>query len=101
MELQQFFVDQLRDIYWAEQKLEKILPGLEDAASSDELKQVFSSHLEETKNHISRLEKIFEMLNIPAEPKECSAIAGIAEEGQMIIDETEDNTAQRDVGLVF
>ena len=99
--LLEFFVEQLKDIYWAEQKLVKVLPRLENAAHTEELKQAFSSHFQETKNHVSRLEKIFDMINIPAEGKECHAIAGIADEGEEIIDETEDNTAQRDVGLIF
>jgi ferritin-like metal-binding protein YciE len=97
--LQGFFVDQLQDIYWAEQKLVKTLPKLEEAASSNELKQAFNSHLQETRNHVSRLEKVFDIVGAPAEAKKCHAIAGIADEGEEIIDETEDNTAQRDVGL--
>ena len=99
--LQEFFKDQLQDIYWAEQKLVKTLPKLEEAASSNELKQAFNSHLQETKNHVSRLEKVFELIGEPAEAKKCHAIAGIADEGEEIIDETEENTAQRDVGLIF
>ena len=99
--LQEFFVDQLQDIYWAEQKLVKTLPKLEEAASSNELKQAFNSHLQETRNHVSRLEKVFDIVGAPAEAKKCHAIAGIADEGEEIIDETEENTAQRDVGLIF
>jgi len=99
--LQEFFVDQLKDIYWAEQKLVKTLPKLEEAASSGELKQAFNSHLQETKNHVSRLEKIFDLIGEPAEAKKCHAMAGITDEGEEIIDETEENTAQRDVGLIF
>ena len=99
--LQDFFVDQLQDIYWAEQKLVKTLPKMEDAAHSGELRQAFNSHLQETKNHVSRLEKVFELIGAPAEAKKCHAIAGIADEGEEIIDETDENTAQRDVGLIF
>ena len=99
--LQQLFVDQLRDMYWGEQKMTKVLPKLEKAARSDELKQAFGSHLHETKTHLSRLEKVFDMINTPAEGKKCNAIAGIADEGEEIIVQTEDNTAQRDVGLIF
>jgi ferritin-like metal-binding protein YciE len=99
--LQEFFVDQLQDIYWAEQKLVKTLPKMEEAASSRELKLAFNSHLQETKNHVSRLEKVFDLIGEPAEAKKCLAISGIADEGEQIIDETEENTAQRDVGLIF
>ena len=99
--LQEFFIDQIQDIYWAEQKLVKTLPKMEDAANSNELKQAFNSHLQETRNHVSRLEKVFDLLGEPAEAKKCHAMAGITDEGEEIIDETEDNTAQRDVGLIF
>jgi len=101
MELQQLFVDQLQDIYWAEQRLAEVLPKLEETAWSTELKQAFSSHFQETKTHLSRLEKVFDMINTPRGEKRHTAIAGIADEGQTIIDETKDNTAQRDVGLIF
>ncbi len=99
--LQEFFVDQLQDIYWAEQKLVATLPKMEEAATSNELKHAFNSHLQETKNHVSRLEKVFDLIGEPADAKKCHAIAGIVEEGEDIIDETEVNTAQRDVGLIF
>lgn len=99
--LQEFFIDQLQDIYWAEQKLVKTLPKMEEASNSSELKQAFNSHLQETRNHVSRLEKVFDLIGEPAEAKKCHAMAGITDEGEEIIDETEDNTAQRDVGLIF
>lgn len=99
--LREFFVEQLQDIYWAEQKLVKTLPKMEEAASSGGLKQAFNGHLQETKNHVSRLEKVFDLIGEPADAKKCHAMAGIVEEGEEIIDETEENTAQRDVGLIF
>src|ERR1700733_4651140 len=99
--LREFFIDQLQDIYWAEQKLVKTLPKLSKASHSPELRQAFDSHLTETKNHVSRIEQAFQLLKQKAEAKECPALKGIAEEGEEIIDETEDNTAQRDVGLIF
>ena len=96
-----FFVRQLQDIYWAEQKLVKTLPKMEDAADSRQLKQAFNSHLLETKNHVSRLEKVFDLIGVPASAKECHAMISIADEGEEIIDETEEGTPQRDVGLIF
>lgn len=99
--LKEFFIDQLRDIYWAEQKLVKTLPKLSEAAHSDDLRDAFDSHLTETEGHVSRLEQVFSLLNEEAKAVECPALKGIAEEGEDIIDETEDNTAQRDVGLIF
>lgn len=99
--LKEFFMDQLKDIYWAEQKLVKTLPKLSEAAHSPELKAAFDSHLAETENHVSRLEQVFTLLGEDAKAVECPALKGIAEEGEDIIDETEDDTAQRDVGLIF
>lgn len=101
MKLELFFVDQLQGIYWAEEKLAKVLPKLEEAASSEELKQAFSSHLQETKNHLARLEKVFGMIDVPMEGKSSPAIVGITDEGQTIIDVTEAGTTERDVGLIF
>jgi ferritin-like metal-binding protein YciE len=99
--LRQFFIDQLQDIYWAEQKLVKTLPKLSEAAHSQELKNAFDSHLKETESHVSRIEQAFSLLKEKANAQECPAIKGIAEEGEEIIDQTEDKTAQRDVGLIF
>lgn len=99
--LKEFFLDQLKDIYWAEQKLVKTLPKLSEAARSEDLKAAFDSHLKETKEHVTRLEQVFGIFGEKAQAVECPALKGIVEEGEEIIDETEDNTAQRDVGLIF
>ncbi len=99
--LKEFFVDELQDIYWAEKKLVKTLPDLAKAATSSQLKEAFTSHLEETKNHVTRLEKVFESIGEKAKAKKCLAMAGITDEGDDIIDETEEGTAQRDAALIF
>jgi ferritin-like metal-binding protein YciE len=99
--LHQFFMEQLQDIYWAEKKLVKVLPKLEEAATSRELKKAFADHLMQTKTHVTRLENVFEMLGEEASAKKCPAMVGIVDEGEEIIDETEEGTAQRDVGLIF
>jgi ferritin-like metal-binding protein YciE len=99
--LREFFIDQLEDIYWAEKKLVKTLPKMAQAAHSNELRDAFNNHLLETQNHVSRIERAFSMINEEANAKECPALKGIAEEGEEIIDETDENTAQRDVGLIF
>lgn len=99
--LHTFFIEQLQDIYWAEKKLVKTLPKLEEAATSDKLKEAFRSHLMQTDNHVSRLESVFELIGETARALKCHAMAGIVDEGEDIIDETEDGTAQRDVGLIF
>lgn len=99
--LKEFFIDELKDIYWAEKQLVKTLPKMKKAATSAELQQAFEDHLETTKNHVSRLEQVFEILGKKAEAKKCDAMAGITEEGEGIISETEKGTATRDVGLIM
>ncbi len=99
--LKEFFVDQLQDIYWAEKKLVKTLPKLQEAATSNELKQAFGDHLKQTEQHVTRLEEVFESIGEPATAQKCPAMAGIIDEGNEIIDNTDDETAQRDVGLIF
>ncbi len=99
--LKEFFVEQLQDIYWAEKKLVKTLPKLQDAATTNQLKQAFADHLVETKTHVTRLEEIFDMIGEDAKSQTCPAMAGIVEEGENIISETEKGTAQRDVALIF
>ena len=89
--LKEFFVDQLKDIYWAEKKLVKTLPKMEEAATTEELKNAFRNHLEQTREHVRRVENVFDMINEDADAKKCPAMAGIADEG----------SAQRDVGLIF
>jgi ferritin-like metal-binding protein YciE len=99
--LEEFFVDELKDIYWAEKHLVKTLPKMQKAATTPELQQAFADHLEATKEHVTRLEEVFEMLGEKAVAKKCEAMAGITKEGEDIIDETEKGTATRDVGLIL
>lgn len=99
--LREFFVDELKDIFWAEQKLVKTLPKLQKAATSQELKNAFGSHLEETKTHVQRLEKAFKLLGEKAVAKKCDAMAGITEEGSSVIEDTDAGTSTRDVALVM
>jgi len=99
--LRDFFIDEIKDIYWAEKHLVKTLPKMQKAAGSEELKDAFSDHLEATKGHVARLEHVFELVGHKAAAKECEAMAGITKEGESIIDETEEGTATRDVGLIL
>ena len=66
-----------------------------------ELKNAFSSHLEQTETHVTRLEQIFGILGLEPETTTCDAMSGIIDEGDGIISDTEEGTAQRDVGLIF
>lgn len=99
--LHQFFLQQLQDVYWAEKKLVKTLPKLSKAATSMRLKQAFNDHLEQTINHVTRLENVFNLMGEEPRALKCPAMAGIVDEGEDIIDETDEGSAQRDVGLIF
>lgn len=99
--LKEFFLAQLQDIYWAEKKLVKTLPKMQEAATSSRLKTALSDHLSQTKVHVNRLEKVFGIIGEEASAKKCLAMAGITDEGDDIVDETEEGTAQRDVGIIF
>ncbi len=99
--LKDFFVDELKDIYWAEKHLVKTLPKMKKAATSTELKDAFQEHLEVTENHVSRLEQAFEKIGKKAQAKKCEAMEGITKEGEDIIESTDAGTSTRDVGLIM
>jgi ferritin-like metal-binding protein YciE len=99
--LADFFHDELKDIYWAEQHLVKALPKMEKAAYTQELASAISQHLEQTKEHVSRLEKVFQMLGHKPASKKCEAMEGLVSEGETVIEDTEDGTATRDVGVIM
>jgi ferritin-like metal-binding protein YciE len=99
--LEKFFLDQLQDIYYAEQKIVQSLPRMQQAATTGELKEAFEDHLHQTQRHVKRLEKVFETLGKKAEGKKCEAIEGIAREVEAIIGETEEGTLTRDAALII
>jgi ferritin-like metal-binding protein YciE len=93
------FVHQLQDIYYAEQQLVKALPRMADKASENQLKQDFMSHLEETRGHVKRLEQVFQMVGIAAKAVDCPAIDGIIEEADEVTGEVADK-AVLDAALI-
>jgi len=99
--LMEFFVNELKDLLWAERELIDTLPDMAEAATSTELKNAFQEHLGETEEHVSRLEQVFGILGLEPESRKCDAMAGIIDEGDEIISATDEGTAQRDVGLIF
>ncbi|MEO6733808.1 MAG: ferritin-like domain-containing protein [Ferruginibacter sp.] len=99
--LADFFKDELKDIYWAEKHLVKTLPKMVKAASAQKLKKAFTDHLEITKTHVIKLEKVFELAGQKPQAKKCEAMQGITKEGEGIIGETEKGSATRDVGLIL
>lgn len=99
--LMEFFINELKDLLWAENELVETLPKMAEAATSAELKSAFEQHLTETEEHVARLEQIFGILGLEPDSRKCEAMAGIVDEGDEIISATEEGTAQRDVGLIF
>ena len=79
--LREALVEEIRDLYNAEKQLTKALPKLAKAATSEELRDAFESHLEETQGHVTRLERVFELLDEKPRGKHCAGMAGIIEEG--------------------
>jgi ferritin-like metal-binding protein YciE len=98
-DLNELFLDTLKDIYYAEKHILKALPKMAKAASSDKLQAAFEKHHDETEAQIERLEKIFELLGKPARGKKCDAIEGILDEGKEIMDEYA-GTPALDAGLL-
>ena len=99
--LLEFFTDEVKDIYWAEKHLTKVLPKMQKAATSPELAKALGEHLEVTNTQIERLEKVFELLGEKAQAKKCDAMEGITKEGEGILEDTDDGTATRDVGIIL
>jgi ferritin-like metal-binding protein YciE len=100
-EFHEFFVDELKDIYWAEKHLAKALPKFKKAATSPELAAAFEKHTVETQNHIATLEEVFSLLEEKAVAKKCDAMAGLLEEADSILEDTEAGTLVRDAGLIL
>jgi ferritin-like metal-binding protein YciE len=99
--LRGFFTDQLRDIYWAEKKLVKKMYKLSEATTSPQLRDALTNHTAQSRIHVDRLEKVFALIGEAADGKKCPAMSGIIEEGEDIVDDTDDGSAQRDVGIIF
>jgi len=79
------FVEQLQDLYDAEQRLTKALPKMAAAAHNPALKSAFEEHLRQTENHVSRLEQIFKSMGKTVQSKTCEAMKGLVEEGSEVI----------------
>jgi ferritin-like metal-binding protein YciE len=93
-ELKEIFVNELKDIYSAETQLVKALPKMAKAAESNDLRSGFEKHLEQTKEHVARLEQIFEGLEEKPTGKKCAGMEGLIEEGGEAIDEDYEGEAK-------
>ena len=97
--LQKLYTDELRDLYNAENQLVKALPKMAKAASSEDLKDAFEKHLEQTKGHVKRLEQVFDALGEKPKGKTCRAMKGLIEEGSEILKE-EGEESILDAGII-
>lgn len=85
--LHDLYVEELKDLYNAENQLIKALPKMAKAASAPELKEAFTNHLEETRGQVQRLETIFAELGVSPKGKKCKAMEGLVEEGKEVMEE--------------
>ncbi|WP_128545225.1 YciE/YciF ferroxidase family protein [Larkinella soli] len=99
--LRELFLHELKDIYYAEKKLVDNLPVMAEKATTQELRSAFQMHLQETQNQVSRLEQVFRSVGEEAEEVTCEAMDGLVEEGEEVIDETQEGTLTRDAGLII
>lgn len=99
--LKELFIEELRDIYWAEKHLTKALPKMRKACTSQELASAFEEHLAVTEGQIERVEQTFELLDMTPRAKKCEAMEGLVKEAQGVIEDTDTGSATRDVALII
>jgi ferritin-like metal-binding protein YciE len=97
--LNDLFIHEIKDLHSAEKQLTKALPKMAKAASSEDLQRAFENHLQETEEHIMRLEKIMGQFDIPTRTPRCKAMEGLIEEGKEILEDDMDDDV-RDAALI-
>jgi ferritin-like metal-binding protein YciE len=100
-ELDLFFFDALKDIYWAEKHLLTALPKMQKKATTAELVRAIEKHVEQTEEHVNRLERVFELLDKKPQAQKCEAMEGLLKEGETILEETREGSMTRDVGIII
>ena len=100
-QLEKFFIDQLKDIYWAEKHLLKALPKMQKAATTEELQLAIEEHIGVTEEQVGRLDQIFEIMGRKPQAKKCEGMEGLIAEGESVIEETEDGSMTRDAGIII
>jgi ferritin-like metal-binding protein YciE len=98
--LRNLFVDELKDIYWAEKALTKAIPKMIENATAEELVEALTGHLEVTKEHVTRLEKVFSSIGEKAAAKKCEAMEGLIKEAEEIMQQTKKGMV-RDAGIIL
>jgi len=99
--LKELFIDELKDIYWAEKHLTKALPKMKKASTSEELANAFDEHLAVTEKQVKRVEEVFELLEMTPRAKKCEAMEGLVTEAQSLMDELPKGSMVRDAGLII
>ena len=98
--LRDLFVDELKDIYGAEKALTKAIPKMIKNATDENLREALTGHLEETKQHVTRLEEVFSSIDEKGVAKKCEAMAGLIKEAEEIMEATEHGVV-RDAGIIL
>lgn len=98
-QLMKLFEEELKDIYWAEKALTKVIPKMIKNATSTELIEALDNHLMETEEQVKRVEKVFELTGQKAVAKKCEAMEGLIKEAGEIMEECEEG-AMRDAGII-
>lgn len=97
--LRELFIDEMQDLHSAEQQITKALPKLIKASHNPQLKQAFEHHLEETRNHVTRLEQIFQRMNERPKGKTCEGMKGLIKEGEERVSDGGENEVL-DAGII-
>jgi ferritin-like metal-binding protein YciE len=99
--LRGLFLTELKGVYYAEKELLDNMPDMADAATTDQVRQAFQMHMEETRNQVVRLERIFQSINEEPDTMTCNAIDGLADDADMVISATESGSLTRDAALII
>ena len=97
--IEKLFVEELKDLYSAENQITKVLPKMAKASTSSELKTAFESHLEETRGHVQRLDRVFAILGKAPKGKTCEGMKGVLDEGSKMLSETNEGQL-RDAAMI-
>ena len=99
--LQGLFVTELKDIYYAEKQAVDALGEQADASTTDEVRNAFLQHQEETRNQVARLEQVFSSIGVDVEEGSCDAIDGLVDDAQRVVSNTDSGSLTRDAGLII
>src|SRR5690349_953193 len=97
--LDALFKEELKDVYDAEKQLTKTLPKMARKAASEELREAIEEHLQQTEEHVARLERVFDELDLPVRAKRCKGLRGIVDEGDEMVGDA-DNDQTRDASII-